>query len=125
MEYSSSLNFNTKSSLSLAFRYYWSPVNYDENYFMLDTNGDLNNSNYTKNHDINYNIWNFDLSYTWEFAPGSQLIALYRNSLFNEDNLSHLKFNKNLDNLFNNPMDHNFSIKLIYYLDYNKLKNTF
>lgn len=122
---SSSLNFNTKSSLSLAFRYYWSPVNYDENYFMLDTNGDLNNSNYTKNHDINYNIWNFDLSYTWEFAPGSQLIALYRNSLFNEDNLSHLKFNKNLDNLFNNPMDHNFSIKLIYYLDYNKLKNTF
>jgi hypothetical protein len=77
------------------------------------------------NHNINYNIWNLDLSYTWEFAPGSELIVLYRNSIFSEDDLSHLNFNKNLDNLFKEPAINNISLKFIYYLDYNKLKTWF
>lgn len=119
---SSTLNFNTKSSLALSFRHYWSPVQYKDTYFKLNEQGRLETSTYTENHDINYNIWNLDLSYSWEFAPGSQLVALYRNSIFNEDNLSHLSFNKNLDNLFNEPVTNNISLKLIYYLDYNKLK---
>jgi len=122
---SSSLNFNPKTALNLTFRYYWSPVSYNNSFFELNNNGELNSSEYNGNHDINYNIWNFDLNFTWEFAPGSQFIALYRNSLFNEDDLSHLKFNKNLDNLFKNPFDHNLSVKFIYYLDYNKIHNIF
>lgn len=116
------LSFNTKSSLSLSFRYYWSPVTYEDNFYTLNTNGTLENNSYYDNHNINYNIWNLDLSYSWEFAPGSQLVALYRNSIFNEDDLSHLDFGKNLDNLFNEPVTNNISLKFIYYLDYNKLK---
>ena len=119
---SGKLSFNTKSSLALSFRHYWSPVKYDNNYFKLNDQGTLDDYAYTENHDINYNIWNLDLSYTWEFAPGSELVAFYRNSIFNEDNLSHLNFNENLDNLFKEPAFNNFSIKFIYYLDYNKLK---
>ena len=118
---SGNLNFSSKSALNLTFRYYWSPVSYDDNYFILNENGTLNNSSYNANHDINYNIWNFDLSYTWEFAPGSQLVALYRNSLFNEDDLSYLKFKKNLKNLFEESMTNTVSVKFIYYLDYNKI----
>jgi len=116
------LSFNTKSSLSLSFRYYWSPVTYEDNFYTLNTDGTLENNSYYDNHNINYNIWNLDLSYSWEFAPGSQLVALYRNSIFNEDDLSHLDFGKNLDNLFNEPVTNNISLKFIYYLDYNKLK---
>ncbi|MBK5210397.1 MAG: hypothetical protein JJE44_12990 [Flavobacteriaceae bacterium] len=115
-------NFSVKSGLSLTFRHYWAPVKYDDNYFELQNNGNLANSQYVGNNDINYNIWNLDLSYSWEFAPGSQLVALYRNSIFKEDDLSHLKFKKNLDNLFNEPITNNISLKFIYYLDYNKLK---
>ena len=63
-----------------------------------------------------------DLSYSWEFAPVSQLVALYRNSISNEDDQSHLNFGENLDNLFKAPTTNNFSLKFIYYLDYNKLK---
>ncbi|MDT8418135.1 MAG: DUF5916 domain-containing protein [Lutibacter sp.] len=116
------LSFNTKSTLALSFRHYWSPVEYDANFFELNNEGTLNASSYQKNHNINYNIWNLDLSYSWEFAPGSQLVALYRNSIFNEDKLANLNFKKNLDNLFNEPISNNFSIKFIYYLDYNNLK---
>jgi len=118
----SSFNFNTKSALNLSFRYYWSPVKYASNYYRLNNNGTLDDSNYTGIHDINYNIWNLDLSYNWEFAPGSQLIALYRNSIFNSDEMSDLSFSQNLNNLFNQPKTNIFSIKLIYYLDYNNLK---
>ncbi|MBV1887904.1 MAG: hydrolase, partial [Urechidicola sp.] len=85
----------------------------------------LSPSSYTSNHDINYNVWNLDLSYSWEFAPGSQLIALYRNNIFNADDQSHLGFGDNLQNLFDQEMGHNFSLKMIYYIDYNNAKNWF
>ncbi|MGV8945686.1 MAG: DUF5916 domain-containing protein [Lutibacter sp.] len=116
------LDFNTKSALGLSFRHYWSPVKYDSEFFELNNEGALNTSNYQGNHDINYNIWNLDLSYSWEFAPGSQLVALYRNAIFNQDDLSNLNFEKNLDNLFKEPATNNFSVKVIYYLDYNNVK---
>ena len=120
---SSKLSFNTKSSMALSFRHYWSPVDYDTNYYVLNDLGRLDDHSYSENHDINYNIWNLDLSYSWEFAPGSQLVALYRNSIFNSDEYADLNFKENLDNLFNEPVTNNFSLKFIYYLDYNKLKN--
>ncbi len=116
-------NFSVKSGISLSFRHYWSPVIYDAQFFDLAENGELIPNSYNENHDINFNIWNLDLSYTWQFAPGSQLVALYRNTIFNEDDLSDLNFGENLDNLFKEPVRHNFSIKFIYYLDYNKLRS--
>lgn len=115
-------NFSVKSGLALTFRHYWSPVTYESTFYDLLEDGSLSPNSYTENHDINFNIWNLDLSYSWEFAPGSQLVALYRNSIFNEDDLSHLSFNENLENLFKEPVRHNFSVKFIYYLDYNKIK---
>ncbi len=116
------LSFNIKSTLGLSFRHYWSPVTYDTNFFELNNDGTLNPSSYIATHNINYNIWNLDLNYSWEFAPGSQLVFLYRNSIFNEDQLAHLNFKKNLDNLFTEPVNNNFSVKFIYYLDYNNVK---
>jgi len=115
-------NFSTKAALLLTFRQYWSPVKYDSQYYLLNNDGTLSKDNYTANHDINFNTWNFDLNFTWEFAPGSQLIALYRNSLFNEDEFSDLNFNDNLNNLFKEPMLHNLSLRMVYYIDYNIAK---
>ena len=118
-------NFSTKAALSLTFRQYWSPVTYDNQYYLLNENGTLSENSYSYNHDVNFNTWNFDLNFSWEFAPGSQLIALYRNSLFNIDEFSDLNFKDNLSNLFEEPMLHNFSLRMVYYIDYNKAKNWF
>lgn len=120
---SGKLSFNTKSALSLSFRHNWSPVTYDDQFFELNSEGTLDTSDYYDDHNINYNVWNLDLSYAWEFAPGSQLVALYRNSFYNVDEQSYLSFQENLDNLFSQPVTHNFSVKFIYYLDYNKLRS--
>ena len=56
-------------------------------------------------------------NYIWQFAPGSQLIAFYRNSIFNEDTNSNLNFFKNLDNLFEQSQKHTFSLRFVYFID--------
>jgi len=119
---SAKYNFTVKSALSLSFRHFWSKVTYDDIYYDLQDNGTLIESMYTANHDINYNAWNLDLNYSWEFAPGSQLVLFYTNSIFNVDGQSELNFNDNLSNLFKQPIKNTLSLKVIYYLDYNNLR---
>ena len=120
---SAKYNFSTKAALGLSVRQYWTQVNYKNQYYLLNTNGKLTNSSYTGNNDDNFNTWNFDLKFNWEFAPGSQFVALYRNHIYKDDNKSKINFNDNLNNLFKDDLWQNFSVKLIYYLDYNQAKN--
>jgi len=127
---SGSYNFNSFHGLSLTFRNFWSTVIYDNNLFALQQDGLLNTEDgYTttdiENPNINFNTWNLDFRYTWQFAPGSQLTALYRNSLFNMDNNSREDYFGSLKSLFKQPIENVFSLRLVYYIDYNNLKNIF
>lgn len=128
---SGSYNFNALQALTLTFRNFWSTVNYDYNLFTLENNGSLsttNNYNIDSLEDspnINFNTWNLDLRYAWQFAPGSQLTALYRNSLFNLNTASKEHYFNSLNSLFDQPIQHIFSIKLQYFIDYSNLKNIF
>lgn len=117
-------SFSNKSSLSLTFRHNWSKVPYNNQFYKLNTNnGNLETSSYSDNHNINFNSWNLDVNYLWQFAPGSQLIAFYRNSISNFNDQANLSFSENLDNLFAEPNQHTFSIRLVYFIDYNDFKN--
>lgn len=116
-------SFNDLASLTIAFRYNWSPVIYRDYYTKLDKNGYLISSNYTGDNDVNFNSWNLDLRYIWQFSRGSELSILYRNSIFKSDNKSYLTFSNNLNNLFEEPLQQNLSVRLVYYLDFNKLKS--
>ena len=115
--------FSTKSAVNLNLRYYWAPVYYDK-FYKLNTDGSLTKiDNYNENKDINYNVWNMDIGYSWEFAPGSNLSLLYRNALLNMDNNAQIGFNDNLDNLLSQPIRNTFILKMTYYVDYNTVKN--
>ncbi|WP_286761865.1 DUF5916 domain-containing protein [Salegentibacter sp. UBA1130] len=123
-------NFTKKQGLNLSFRNFWSLAQFQDGSFSkLNEDGSLTSINYNReenyNPDANFNIWNLDLSYRWQFAPGSEAILLYRNSIFNQDELSYLDFQQSLDNLFNRPARHNFSLRIVYYIDYNRVKNIF
>lgn len=125
-----SYNFNTKQALSLSFRNFWSAATFAENQFSsLQNNGSLTPAQFQISPDndpnVNFNIWNLDLSYRWEFAPGSEAILLYRNSIFNLDNQSELGYGESLGNLFQESLRQNISLRLVYYIDYNKAKNIF
>ena len=114
-------SFSTNSSLSLSFRHYWEAVSYT-NFHNLNAVGGLDlNTNYTSEN-VNFNNWNLDLNYIWQFAPGSQLIAFYRNSIFNDDTNANLSFFENLNNLFEQSQKHTLSLRVVYFIDYNKIK---
>jgi len=117
-------NFSTKSAIALSVRHFWSPVTYHK-FYTLNLDGTLSNSLYNNNENINFNTWNLNLKYNWEFAPGSQLVVFYQNSIFKQDNYAESKVIKNLEELFKQDLYQNFSVKLIYYLDYNQMKRWF
>ena len=124
-------NFNSFHGLSLTFRNYWSTVDYDYKLYTVlqdgsmdnNTGNNLDNLGYDPN--INFGTWNLDFRYSWQFAPGSQLTALYRNSLFNFDNMSKEGYFISLETLLDQPSEHIFSLRLVYYIDYNNIKNVF
>jgi len=128
---SGTYNFNSFHGLSLTFRNYWSTVTYDHNLYTLQNDGSTINTtgydvdNIGFNPNTNFNTWNLDFRYSWQFAPGSQLTALYRNSLFNYDNMSREGYFSSLGTLLDQPIEHIFSLRMVYYIDYNNIKNVF
>ena len=92
-------------------------------YVAYYTGNNLDNLGFDPN--INFSSWNLDFRYSWQFAPGSQLTALYRNSLFNFDNMSRDRYFDSLGALLDQPIEHIFSLRLVYYMDYNNIKNVF
>jgi hypothetical protein len=117
-------SINNKMNLSLSIRHYWSYV-ITHNYLTLQNDGSLvDNTTFTGNTNQNLNLWNLDLSYSWWFAPGSQISILYRNN----SALSSQDFNHRFDSTFtkaidNQNLNHTLSISVRYFIDYNSVKN--
>lgn len=128
---SANYNFNSFHGLSLQLRHYWDTVLYDEFMYNLEANGRLSeNRNLPKTDlqrdpDINFSTWNLDLNYSWQFAPGSFLTALYRNQLFSNTSEASENFETTFTNLFQQDIQHTVSIRLQYFFDVNTVKSLF
>jgi len=124
---STSYNFDPYKAINLRFRNFWSTADYSENVFLND-NGTRTLTDYDiseNNPNTNFNIWNIDLSFNWRFAPGSVATLLYRNQIFNQDELSTINYTDSLDKLFDQPIKHTLSLRVVYFLDINNLKGSF
>lgn len=117
-------SINSTMNFNFSFRQYWSYAE-NKNFLSLEQNGRLKDyAGYTQNKNSNFNSWNADVSYTWWFAPGSQLSVLYRNVSANFEREINKNFGQNVTNLLNNDaLSHIFSISIKYFIDYNELKN--
>ena len=115
---------NSTMTLNLAVRQYWSSAE-NKNILELDADGTLDPyPQYTENKNSSFYSWNADLSYSWWFAPGSQLSALYRNNASNFERVIDKDFKHNVTNLLtNDALKHIFSISVKYFIDYNAVKN--
>ena len=116
--------FNPQISLSLAFRHYYSEVEYDR-FYNLQQDGGLEPVNLENTFDTTYNTWNVDLRFSWWFAPGSQVTVLYRNAIESYVNTSNQDFSENFNTLFDQPQLNSLSVRVSYYLNYNRMKNWF
>ncbi|WP_438965999.1 DUF5916 domain-containing protein [Flavobacterium sp.] len=112
-------------NINLKVRYYWAHV-LNNDFLTLRNDGYFDsNSNYNLNKNLNRKIWNFDLSYSWWFAPGSLVSVLYRNNSLTNERVFNTKFVENFKNALSNDPNNTISISVRYYLDYNKAAGWF
>lgn len=117
---------NSQMTFNIALRHYWSYAE-NKNILSLEQNGRLADfTGYSLNKNSSFYSWNADVSYTWWFAPGSQVSVLYRNNAGAFERNINKDFSDNVTNLLNNEaLSHVFSISVRYFIDYNQVKNKF
>lgn len=118
-------SINSNMNFNLSVRHYWSFVE-NNSFHNLNDNGTLiENTIYNENRNSNFNSWNLDLTYSWWFAPGSQVSVLYRNNAATFDRTTNKDFSNNFSNLLSDNLNHILSVSVRYYIDYNQAKNWF
>jgi len=116
---------NPRMTINLSARYYWSFAE-NKQFLTLQQDGVLTpNTTFTENRNSDFSTWNLDLSYSWWFAPGSQLSVLYRNNASNFSNEINKNIRNNFSSLFENNLNNIFSVSFRYFIDYNSIRNTF
>jgi hypothetical protein len=119
--------FKNDMALSVTARHYWSRGHYKQYYYLLD-NGSLQPTDaYTVINDFNTNYFNVDLSYSWQFSPGSSFIITYKNQIVRDPypvtaDETGFNYRRNLDLALNHPQTNSVSLKVLYYLDYQYFK---
>jgi hypothetical protein len=125
---STKLSFTAKSNLTFRARHYWSKVSYDK-FFKLNDAGDLNATDFNSNVDRNFNFFNIDMIYTWQFAPGSFMNIIWKNSINKfENGMDYIRdegYFGNVGKTFNTPQTNNLTLKVIYFLDYLDVQKKF
>jgi hypothetical protein len=120
--FSSKYLFSNNLSLSIWMRQYWYQGEYNE-FYVLEDNGTIEEQNdFDGNYDFNFNAVNIDLSVNWEFAPGSKLNLVWKNSLVEDSDEIAKNILDNIENLSDTPQRNTLSIKLLYYIDYQTVK---
>jgi hypothetical protein len=121
-------NFTPYHNITLRMRHYWTQVDF-QSFHLLGQEGELQPTAYTgkdaENNFVNsltYNLFTIDLVYTWRFAPGSDLIVVWKNQLDEVQNRIDIPYSRSVGDILNNPQFNSFSVKLIYYMDYVLLK---
>lgn len=112
---------NNKMNAKIKFRHHWEQVE-NHSFHGINSDGYLTESSYQGEHDVNFNAWNIDLTYSWWFAPGSELSIVWKNAILTQGDKVETHYLDNAETLFNNPQENSLSLKLRYYLDYQYLK---
>ncbi|NCU03215.1 MAG: carbohydrate binding family 9 domain-containing protein [Chitinophagaceae bacterium] len=115
-------SFTNMMWITYRMRHYASSVDIKE-YFTLQQNGKLlANNSFTGNANQNVNFFNIDMVYTWQFAPGSFLNVVWKNSIYTFDRAIQRDYFKNFGNTIDADANNNLSLKVIYFLDYLDMK---
>lgn len=116
--------FNKNAGINLRVRHYWARVLYQQ-FGILEKKGDVsliafdgNNSKGDPTYNQNVNIFNIDMQLNWRFAPGSDLIFVWKNQIFSSDAYYQRSYTENFWGLTQSPQDNSLSLRILYYLDY-------
>jgi len=117
-------NFNSRMNVNIRMRHYWSLLN-NTNFYNLKPDGYWNEVAFIPNQNLNFNTFNVDMFYTWDFLPGSRLTIAWKNALGSNvtiDPYANTTYLKNFGRVIDNPHSNEVTVKVVYYLDYLKLR---
>lgn len=121
---SASFVFMRDMSVSIVGRHYWATGHYI-GYYILQQDGSLHDYvNYGGTHDYSFNSFNVDLVYKWIFAPGSVISFAWKLNVLNEESLIDYSYPHNFSNTLHSPQLNQLSVRILYFLDYNYVKNS-
>ena len=103
-------------------RHYMSTVANREFFTLLQDGNLAENNTFNQPVDRNVNFFNIDMVYTWQFAPGSFINVVWKNAIVDQGNAVEENYFKNLGQTLDADQNNNLSFKIIYFLDYLKLK---
>ncbi len=115
------LMFSSSMSIDIKVRHYWVLAPY-YSISRLQPDGSLQPNDYNGNVNLNYNLFNIDLTWIWNFAPGSQISLMWKNAINTSSNDIVRNFFDNFSNTLNSPASNSLSVRLLYYLDASSFK---
>ena len=129
---SSSYIFTNRMGLTFRLRHYWSRVKYKD-FFELTEEDELVNTDYNgldsnsgnSLHNRNFNQFNIDMEYNWQFLPGSEVRVIWKRAIGTDDLNTDLDFVNNFGNTFSAPNFDTITIRMVYFVDYLKIRNIF
>ncbi len=117
-------SFTKRMNASIRLRHYWSAIN-NTNFYNLKPDGYWNEIAFINGKNISYNTFNVDMFYTWDFLLGSRITVAWKNALGSNaviDPYLYTSYLKNFGRSIDNPHSNEFTVKIVYFLDYLKLK---
>ncbi len=114
--------FSPTASLTLRLRHYWIKGIYHR-FYDLQRDGSITPNGYNNNEDFAFNAFTVDMDFAWQFAPGSELSVVWKNAIdtYEEQEVTPSYFGS-LHNTLSSPATNSFSVKILYYIDYQSLK---
>ena len=113
--------FTATSGITLKLRHYFITGEYND-FYRLHESGDLSSSLYDGEHDFTFNAFTIDMAYNWYFAPASSISIVWKNAIFTNGDGSEANYFNNLNNVLSSDAINSLSIKLLYFLDYQKIR---
>jgi hypothetical protein len=117
-------NFTPRLNLNFRLRHNWSKVPY-QSFADVDSQGNPVPRSFIPGLDQNVNFFNVDAFLSWDFKLGCNLTIGYKNWIgdtYSIDAVKHQRYLDNFNEVFAAPHGNEFSIKAIYFLDYNQLR---
>lgn len=119
---STSYMLSNKANFNVRFRHYWSGVVNKKSYLLREDGRLSELADYPLFENENYNSINIDLNFRWIFSPGSELSVAWKNSIFDWQEEMTPNYWENLESTWKSSQTNSFSVRLLYYLDYNMLR---
>ncbi|HUQ65599.1 MAG TPA: DUF5916 domain-containing protein [Flavitalea sp.] len=124
-------NFTPRMNVTFRARHFWNRI-LNTNFYNVTPDGNWmeRSSQTTSQYNVNYNIFNLDAFFTWDFRLGSRIIFAWKNSL-GPDYESFIKgtdfksYTTNARRIMQIPHGNEFTVRFIYFLDYQQIKKAF